>query len=321
MGLWRRCNGHGITVTHQYSETGIYTAIVTATNPVSSLTASTVVTVTDIPVAGLTADNSSPTDLGQATTLTATVTAGSSVTYTWDLGDGTLATGPMVDHTYAQLGVYTAVVTASNSVNSLTTSTVVTITDTPVAGLTANNSSPTNLGQATTLTATISAGSNVTYTWDLGDGTLAGGPIVDHTYAETGVYTAVVTASNSANILTATTTVTVTADVPPSDIPIAGLTAASSSATELGEPTFFTATITAGTNVVYTWDFGDGSSGSEAQTSHVYAERGSYTVTVTASNAVSTATATIEVSRHRSLSPVPARDYQRPSSRPGADSP
>jgi len=44
-----------------------------------------------------------------------------------------------------------------------------TVTDAPIAGLEATNDSPTMLGNPTTLTATISAGSNVTYTWAFGD--------------------------------------------------------------------------------------------------------------------------------------------------------
>ena len=295
--LWAFGDGEtasGAGVSHQYGEAGVYTAVVTASNPVSVLTATTVVTITDIPIAGLTASNSSPTELGQITALTATINAGSNVTYTWYLGDGALGSGPLVDHTYAEPGVYTAVVTASNSVNIVTATTAITITDIPIAGLTASNSSPTELGQATALTATISAGSNVTYTWHLGDGTLASGPLVDHTYAEAGVYTAVVTASNSVNVLTATTQITVTAVAPP-DIPISGLVISSSAPTQLGDVTYFTATVATGTNVVYTWAFGDGSVGQGAKTSHTYTERGSYTVIVTATNAVSSVTATAEV--------------------------
>ena len=46
----------------------------------------------------------------------ATITAGSNVAYSWDLGDGTSGSGAMLTHTYAAAGVYTAVVTASNSI-------------------------------------------------------------------------------------------------------------------------------------------------------------------------------------------------------------
>jgi PKD repeat protein len=52
--------------------------------------------------------------------------------------------------------------------------------------------------------------------------------------------------------------------------------------------TTFTAVVTGGTNISYTWDFGDGSTAVGPIVSHVYADSGTYTVTVTAVNPVST---------------------------------
>ncbi len=80
------------------------------------------------------------------------------------------------------------------------------------------------------------------------------------------------------------------------DQAISGLTATNDSPTTLGLTTTLTATITAGTNVSYTWNFGDGSNGSGPTTSHTYAAPGLYTVTVTATNAVSSQVTTITVS-------------------------
>lgn len=78
-----------------------------------------------------------------------------------------------------------------------------------IAGLSATNDSPSMLGNPTTLTATITAGSNVVYAWAFDDGSLGSGSVVTHTYANAGVYTAVVTASNPVSQFTATTTVTI----------------------------------------------------------------------------------------------------------------
>ncbi|MCB8923178.1 MAG: PKD domain-containing protein [Ardenticatenaceae bacterium] len=77
---------------------------------------------------GLTAVNDSPTTLGQVTQLTSTVTSGSNISYTWDLGDGTIMTGSTVAHIYPAVGVYTAVITAVNSISSQTVATIVHIT-------------------------------------------------------------------------------------------------------------------------------------------------------------------------------------------------
>jgi hypothetical protein len=83
-------------------------------------------------------------------------------------------------------------------------------TDTPIAGLSATSDSPTLLGQSTLFTATVNAGSNITYTWDFGDGAGTGsGATASYTFTATGTYTATVTASNGAGSQPAQTVVTV----------------------------------------------------------------------------------------------------------------
>ena len=85
----------------------------------------------------------------------------------------------------------------------------VTVADTPLTGLSANNDSPVYLGETTTLSAAIETGDNPVYAWAFGDGRSGSGQVVNHTYAATGTFTAIVTASNNSSLLTATTAVTV----------------------------------------------------------------------------------------------------------------
>ena len=78
-------------------------------------------------ITNLVAMNSGPTLLGQATWFTATAT-GSDLTYQWNFGDDSpIATGVNVSRTYTAVGTYTALVTATNSVNTITATMVVTI--------------------------------------------------------------------------------------------------------------------------------------------------------------------------------------------------
>ena len=79
----------------------------------------------------------------------------------------------------------------------------------PIRDLTALNDSPTPLGSTTTFTATVGAGSNVSYTWSLGNGAVAQGQNVMFAYGTAGFYTAVVTAANAVSVVTATTPVTI----------------------------------------------------------------------------------------------------------------
>jgi chitinase len=136
------------------------------------------------------------------------------VAYTWDFGDGFTGSGDVTTHTYPSVADFTAIVTATNSVSTLAITTTVTILDIPIAGLAASNDSPTPFGDSTFFTATISTGSNVTYTWYFGDETTASGVSTSHTYLAPGVYTATATATNSSGTASADTLVTVIA--PPS---------------------------------------------------------------------------------------------------------
>jgi len=149
------------------------------------------------PIEGLMATNDSPSILGQTTLLTATVVTGTNIAYAWVLGDGTVETGAQISHIYPEVGVYTAVVTATNSVSWAVATTTVQVIEIPISGLVATNDSPTIIGQPTLLTATVVTGTNVVYEWALGDGTIVSGAVVSHIYPETGIYTATVIATNA----------------------------------------------------------------------------------------------------------------------------
>jgi len=101
----------------------------------SSLPDEVVITTAEVAISGLTADNDSPTSLGNATALSAAISAGTNVTYDWDFGDGMLGSGATLAHTYSLVGTYTATVTATNSLSSVNATTLVTITAAGVFGL------------------------------------------------------------------------------------------------------------------------------------------------------------------------------------------
>ncbi|MBK7896747.1 MAG: PKD domain-containing protein [Anaerolineaceae bacterium] len=165
---------------------------------------------------GLEAFNNSPTWLGNATTLTSTLAFGAgNINYTWQFGDGASQSGKDVSHNYSALGEFEAVLTASNEAETISTTTAVAIIDYPVSGLVAANNGPTQETKSTQLTATVAHGTNVTYAWNLGDGTLGSGTTVNHVYPAMGTYTATVTATNSTNHQVATTQVVITELVTP----------------------------------------------------------------------------------------------------------
>jgi len=136
------------------------------------------------------------------------------ITYSWEATGQApiLLTGGItqsVTYTWTTTGVKLITVTAQNPVNWVTGTHSITITEIPIAGLAASNDSPTLLGFPTTFTATWTAGSNPVFTWDFGDSTTGLGAVVTHTYAAPGIYTATVSAENSAGTVHATTVATV----------------------------------------------------------------------------------------------------------------
>jgi len=85
----------------------------------------------DAAISGLTAISDSPTLDTLPVNFTANISSGSSVSYSWDFGDGAAGSGRITDHIFPAPGVYTATVTASNSVNIMQASALVTITELP----------------------------------------------------------------------------------------------------------------------------------------------------------------------------------------------
>jgi hypothetical protein len=78
---------------------------------------------------------------------------------------------------------------------------------------------------------------------------------------------------------------------PVPDVPVAGLTVQGNSQVRVAESFSVVASVTNGVSVTYDWDWGDGSKGICAATTHVFSRAGRYTVTVTASTAKSSQTA------------------------------
>jgi plastocyanin len=77
----------------------------------------------------------------------------------------------------------------------------------PPVGLTADNNGPNEVNEVVDFVAAVTSGTEISYTWDFGDGDVGSGITTSHAYEESGIYTATVVASNAAASVTATTTV------------------------------------------------------------------------------------------------------------------
>jgi chitodextrinase len=137
---------------------------------------------------------------GLAITFTASATGTAPISFTWNLGDGTLASGITVTHVYTAPGTYTAWLTATNC--AAATAVVSDIVDVaaPCQPVTATALAWTPLtptaGLAVTFTAAASGTAPIQYAWDLGDGTTATGATITHTYTTADTFTVALTATN-----------------------------------------------------------------------------------------------------------------------------
>ncbi len=209
-----------------------------------------------------------------------TNTSSNATTYLWDFGDGNSSTTENPTHTYTTDGTYTVTLTASNSCGASTTTQTVTITTPPTAGFTAG---PTSGCASLTVQFTSTASANATdFFWEFPGGTpatsTAENPVV--VYNAPGTYSVTFTAGNAAGNNSATQTNYITVLTVPT-------------ASFNGSVSGNTATFTNNTNDAtgYSWDFGDGGSSTQENPSHVYNASGTYTVTLTATNACGSSTA------------------------------
>ena len=115
----------GVTADHAYSEDGIYTVTLTVTDN-DGLTDTTTATIS---ATTQTVPNQNQTPVASFTESAETVSSGESihfdgsesydpdgsiVSYLWDFGDGTAATGVTADHAYSEDGTYTVTLTATD---------------------------------------------------------------------------------------------------------------------------------------------------------------------------------------------------------------
>jgi PKD repeat protein len=225
---------------------------------------------------------------------------GDPLAFAWDLdGDGSYddSTAATPSHIFADEGAYTIGLQVSDSLlNDSDTATVTVLNVAPSVDAGADQT--VNEGQSATFggTATDPGADTLSYAWDFGDGTaqVTGTLTPAHPYRNNGIYTVTLTVTDGdGGVGTDTLTVTVENMAPvvsagPDQAVIEGSTVSfSGSFTDAGLDD---------THVIH-WDFGDGAVSDGSLTpAHVYADNGSYTVTLTvADNDGGTGTDTLVV--------------------------
>lgn len=215
---------------------------------------------------------------------------GTPVAYAWDFGDGNNSTGSSsaTTHTYASNGTYNACVTVLFSDSCTATScTQVVIGQAQVfcnAGFTGANQ-PTGFAFNSNST---SSGTILAYTWDFGDGNTATTTTgtTSHAYAGNGPYVACLTIVTSDSCSSTYCDTLVFNNTFPCQAGFFHYPDTTGQYTIIGVNT------STGTNLSYSWDFGDGNTSNVQFPIHQYAGAGTYLIclTVTSSNPACTST-------------------------------
>jgi PKD repeat protein/DNA/RNA endonuclease G (NUC1) len=279
----------GTDISHTYTQNGTYTVTATVTDSDGAATSSTLeVKVNNVAptIIDLTGDSS--IDEGDTATFSATATdpGNDTLTYTWNLEDGTQISGTdvTISQRFVEDSEYDVNLTVTDEEGASATQTL-TITVNNVAPIVeAGEDRTSNEGSSVTFNASFSdPGITDTHTiaWDFGDGETTTDTLTPtHIYTNNGEYDVSLTVTDDEGASTTSTLKVTVNNVAPAIASLTGNTQINE-----GERAKFSvvATDPGSDELTYTWDFGDGetAAGTDSQITHTFAKNGEYTVTAT----------------------------------------
>jgi len=279
----------GATIIHAFPNEGSYPVLVTVSDDdgASVQRSQSVEVLNAAPVINNISGNTSGLE-AQSLSWTAQVSdpgAADVVTGSWDFGDGTAtASGFSVNHSFGNNGTFLVTFTATDDAGASASQSISVTVNNEGPSITSISVPSGDEGQILSFSTTaIDAGNDaLTYAWDFGDGTAsATGNPVSHSYDDDGNYLVTLVVTDEDNGTATTTGSALITNLPP----LIGSLSAPASGDE-GEPLLFEATgsdpgPTDNSSLVFTWDFGDGSSPqSGASHSHAFPDNGTWQVTV-----------------------------------------
>ena len=198
-------NTTGVIVEHAYSANGTYIVTLTVIddNGASGATSSTKTILRNEPPIAIFTESAETVYTDEIIYFNASDSYDSDgyiVSYFWDFGDDTNATGVTVNHAYVDDGVYTVTLTVTDDrgATSSTSATKTVLNRHPTASFT-ESAETVYTGEIVTFNASDSYdpdGTIVNYFWDFGDDTNVTGILVTHAYADNGTYIVTLTVTD-----------------------------------------------------------------------------------------------------------------------------
>ena len=215
------------------------------------------------------------------------------LSYAWSFGDGATGSGASAAHAYASTGTFTVTLTVNDGRGgSHAASTQVTVggaNGNPIAR--AGGPYSGEIGVPVAFDGSESSdpdGDALTYAWSFGEGGSRTGPIPAYVFAQAGTFTVTLTVNDGrGGTATATVPVSIMAPAPGENRnPVARLVAPTS--TEAGIAVILDGSSSSDPDndaLSYAWQFGDDQQGSGVSASHAWTTPGTYTVTLTVTDA------------------------------------
>jgi len=198
-------NAAGVTVDHAYADDGVYTVTLTITDDDGETTSkSATKTVSNRPPIALFTENATTVLTGEIIHFDASGSNdpdGLVISYFWDFGDGTDATGVTVNHAYEDDGVYTVtLVVTDDDGKTASKSAVKTVSNRPPIALFTDDATNADVDELIRFDASGSYdpdGIILNYFWDFGDGNNATMCVIlDHSFAQNGEYLVTLTVTD-----------------------------------------------------------------------------------------------------------------------------
>ena len=280
----------GIAVSHSYEENGIYNVTLTVTDDDGAIGSKTVtIAVKNRPPVAKISTSTTILDKEEIVTFDASESYdpdGIIVSYEWNFGDGTTATGITVSHSYPATGEYTVTLTVTDDDGAIDTAKVkkTVLNQGPLAAFT-ESAHTVDTDETIYFDASDSYdpdGIIISYSWDFGDGNTATGVEAEHAYQNSGTYTVTLTVTDNdgaTDTVNAAKIILSKAPVPP-----VALFTENATVAKTDETIHFDASDSYdpdGTIVSYEWNLGDGTTGTGVETDHAYSEVGDFMVTLT----------------------------------------
>jgi PKD repeat protein len=222
--------------------------------------------------------------VGQTFTFT-DQSSGTITARSWDFGDGFSSTSTNPTHSYNVSGAYTVILTVSGGGAQSQASRVVTVSAALPQLVAAFSYAPPAPKTAQDITFTDQSTGGVTsWAWSFGDGSTSTLQNPTKHYNTAGAYTVTLTIFRNSESATVSHLLNVGSTTPAGTLPVAAFDIPTN--VIAGQSVLFTDRSTDATS--WAWSFGDGGTSTSQNPVHAFAATGTYNVTLTVSNSIST---------------------------------